>query len=335
MDTHAGHNDAMARSRRSRPSLLIRVAEAALVVALAHTAAGVFWSGMAAGSSIPVGVQQPTQDTPAALASRTADLGVLTAYDVFQRGIALGSSEAETVSPAAGDAPVTALNLVLTGQRVSSDPRKGSAIIRTPDGAERTYWPDDEVMPGVYLTGVYADRVLLEHNGRTESLIAEERPPLFSDRAVQGEELASVSIEGVAPEAAAADSEPTPEADLRGLSNADERDPDQTSARGGAADLAGEDITIEMGSLTELMGAISLTPDGAGGVMLSPKGDGAAFRALGFQPNDRLISINGSRFSSDIDMLTAFEELRKQSRFDIEVERNGARFHRNVWIVEE
>ena len=74
------------------------------------------------------------------------------------------------VVPAMGeDAPETTLNLAMTGRTVPY-----SAILKTPDGQERTYKVGDEILNGVILESVTRGYIVLSQNGRLERLTFNE-----------------------------------------------------------------------------------------------------------------------------------------------------------------
>ncbi len=81
-----------------------------------------------------------------------------------------GSAEAEVVEADASNAPQTSLPLVLTGIIAADDPRQGLAIIGENAGAARVKAVGDSLPGGASLHSVYGDRVLVDRNGRIESL---------------------------------------------------------------------------------------------------------------------------------------------------------------------
>ena len=62
------------------------------------------------------------------------------------------------------------MRLTLHGLIASDDPARARAIIAQAGGAERSYRVGDEIGPGVTLSEIYPDRVILERNGRYETL---------------------------------------------------------------------------------------------------------------------------------------------------------------------
>jgi len=80
-----------------------------------------------------------------------------------------GSAQAEAQADAS-NAPQTSMALVLTGIIAAGDPRQGLAIIGENAGAARVKAVGDSLPGGATLHSVYDDRVLLDRNGRLESL---------------------------------------------------------------------------------------------------------------------------------------------------------------------
>ncbi|MEM7730374.1 MAG: type II secretion system protein N [Pseudomonadota bacterium] len=111
----------------------------------------------------PVLVAGPVQASQAA--ARAYDFS----YNPFEAGDA---PEIAAPEPVPGDdAPETTLDLQLTGQRSGEN---GTAFIRTPDGQDRNYYADEEIMPGVVLRGVFPGFVLIDVNGQTQRLTMED-----------------------------------------------------------------------------------------------------------------------------------------------------------------
>ncbi len=79
------------------------------------------------------------------------------------------------VAPAAAprpavDAPKTRLQITLRGVAAASGTGDARAIIAEPGGRERHYRPGEAVPGGAKLAEVHPDRVILERNGRFETL---------------------------------------------------------------------------------------------------------------------------------------------------------------------
>lgn len=94
----------------------------------------------------------------------------LSTFDPFHR------AETAESGQTAQSAPETTLDLKLTGVRApAAGDGSGSAIIRTPDHAQRAYRPGDEVLSGVRLVGVQPGAVVLARGEGREMLYLDER----------------------------------------------------------------------------------------------------------------------------------------------------------------
>ena len=102
------------------------------------------------------------------------DVGALGSTNLF------GTPAPRSSSAAGGAPPRSALNLVLTG--VAARERGGCALIVAGGEPEWAYCAGDEILPGVRLDGVRADRVFVLRNGAREvvlmrDLAARAAPP--------------------------------------------------------------------------------------------------------------------------------------------------------------
>ncbi len=71
-------------------------------------------------------------------------------------------------------APETRLNLKLTGIFAASDAAQSRALIKDESGKQRPYAVGDDIPGNAKLYSIYTDRVLLERNGRYETLRLEQ-----------------------------------------------------------------------------------------------------------------------------------------------------------------
>lgn len=75
--------------------------------------------------------------------------------------------------PAAADT-VSSLDLVLLGTRVNAASGRGSAILATPDGQQKSVGVGEEIMPGVRLAAVEFESVTLDRGGAREQLYIDQ-----------------------------------------------------------------------------------------------------------------------------------------------------------------
>src|SRR6202165_752822 len=95
-------------------------------------------------------------------ASRLVDLAVITNAHLFGAAPALKQDGA--------NAPQTSMPLVLTGIIAGNDPQNGLAILGQSAQTAKVYAVGDNVPGGAKLHSVYSDRVVIDRDGRLESL---------------------------------------------------------------------------------------------------------------------------------------------------------------------
>jgi len=194
------------------------------------------------------------------------------------------------------DAPKTNLNLKLTGLVASpKDPAKGAAVIQS-NGVELGYSIDEQIdgSPAV-LKQVLEDRVLIDVNGRVETLM----------------------LDGVEYQKLSAANAPIDDGGLQ------EFVPDSAESVGPEPDPRRE----IMAQPTKLFDYINISPRQRDGKMygyaLTPKRDPAIFNRFGLKPNDVAIEINGIRLDEMQKAYGVMAELRQASQASIKVERDG------------
>ncbi len=81
-----------------------------------------------------------------------------------------GNAEGPLASQLARNAPATTLKLTLRGTLSLPDPKQGIAMIADDHGAESAYKVGEEITDRAVLAEVYADHVVLSHEGVSETL---------------------------------------------------------------------------------------------------------------------------------------------------------------------
>jgi general secretion pathway protein C len=137
----------------------IILGSAALCVALA---ANLFW--VVFGPVGSIGNWKAREPLSLPVSARVA---LFSSFDPFSR----------TPTQADGQVTVTSLSLTLFGTRLNENSGSGSAILAGADGVQQSYAVGDEVMPGVLLTQVAFDHVVLSRNGVKESLFLDQSVP--------------------------------------------------------------------------------------------------------------------------------------------------------------
>ena len=248
---------------------------AVLVVMIAYQLAGITWS-LVPGAP-PTLAPRPTASKPA---QQPADLGKLANSHLFGEARAETAPVVETV-----DAPDTSLSLTLTG--ILAGGPKGQAIISANRGQERTYHVGDSVdnADGATLHSVEPDRVLLNRNGKLETL---RLPQQLSSAAAR-------TTSPILPPAAA-----QPAGSLRQV------------------------ISENASRLTDVVRLAPHVQEGkVVGFRVNPGRDRATFEALGLQAGDVVTDINGTVLDDPSQGLQVFESLGEATQANVTVLREG------------
>ena len=252
--------------RRVPRTNVYTLAELALLSLLAMQCARLIWVALTPVG--PLGDWRPAS----ALGTQAAPAGLLGSFDPFFR-----------LSGQAGPVVVTSLDLKLFGVRQDEASGRGSAIIATPDGQQRSFAVGDEIVPGTVLTAVGPDNVTITRDGKTEQLFMDSAGP-------RGEEPAPGAVEEAKPVQAVTDA---------------------------PRDFAATPLASELGLSPRING------DRLTGVVLRPIGGGAAYRASGLAPGDVLIAVNGQRIDSPDELGGLREQLATPGTVNVQVERGG------------
>lgn len=199
-----------------------------------------------------------------------------------------GIFESQTTAPVQTDAPETKLNLVLKGLLAATPMTHASAIIALgKNGKEDIYGIDDRVSSAT-VKEIHSDRVILERNGRFETL---RLPKEFS-----GNTLIETGTSSNLPPS-------TPGEVLSDIRQKILKNPTSFG------DYAIPIPYNENGKLR--------------GYRLQPQGDGALFNQLGLDPKDVIIELNGVSLNNPNKGLQAIRKLQNAKQVDITVLRNG------------
>lgn len=205
---------------------------------------------------------------------QAASSDILGSFDPFFR----------LAAPGAAPVVVTSLNLKLFGVREDRASGRGSAIIGTADGQQKSFAVGEEIAPGVVLTAVGFDNVTISRNGSAEQLFLDQSPPA----AVVGPGAGSGSTGSAPPPPVTT---PTVSANPPSIANEIQFQP---RVSGGQVN----------------------------GVTVQPQGSGTAFRASGLQPGDVVVAVNGQRISS-VEQARAVAAGISSNEATVEVERGG------------
>ena len=119
----------------------------------------------------------PADDAALSAVPRSAETGTAPAAVAVSKWHLFGAAPQRLAADR--NAPATTLALRLRGTLADADSRAGIAVIADDSGAERAWRVGEEIVPGVKLDEVHADRVVLMHDGAQEilPLVRDESPP--------------------------------------------------------------------------------------------------------------------------------------------------------------
>ncbi len=216
---------------------------------------------------------------PAPVMRRSVDVAAITNMHLF------GTAPANaTTAQDAANAPQTSMPLVLTGIIAADDPHDGLAILGQNAGAAKVYAVGDNIPGGAKLHSVYVERVVIDRNGRLESLVL--------PRQVQG---------SAAPPSAAALQTESPVMDrMRKL------------------------IADDPGLMADIMRPQPVFAGGRQkGYRVYPGRNREAFSRLGLHPGDLVTAINGTPLDDPARGQEIFRTLGSSSEAHITVMRSG------------
>jgi general secretion pathway protein C len=250
---------------------------AILVIVIAYQLATLTWT-LVPGST-PTTVPPPPSPTANA-AQPTTD------YTVLRGLFGVATEQPEVVVPQVVDAPDTTLSLTLRGILSKEGDPHGSVIIES-RSQSKTYWVGQSIdsADGATLHSVYADRVLLDRNGRLETL----RLPKDLTASSAGAPMAMPSL----PQA-------QPQPPLRDVLS-------ENAAR--LQDIIRPAPHVQEGQIV--------------GFRVNPGRDRAAFEALGFQPGDVVTDVNGTLLDDVGQGLQIFQSLGEATQANVTVLRDG------------
>jgi len=253
-----------------------------LVVAIAYQLASLTWA-LAPGAT-------PTA-APAARVVPTSGSAPVSDYGVLMNSGLFGVAAEQPAQPVAQviDAPDTTLSLTLKGILSKEGDPNGSVIIANSRNEEKAYFVGQTIegADGATLHSVYSDRVLLNRNGRLETLRLPKDPSQTSG--------SQVAMASPLPQAA-----PQQPVTLR------------------------ETLTENATRLSEIVRLAPHVQEGqVVGFRVNPGRDRATFEALGLQPGDVVTDINGTVLDDPSQGLAVFQALGESTQANVTVLRDG------------
>lgn len=264
-----------------------------LVITLAWLAARITWFVVPSPAQKPLQVSMSGVKTQS---NNSSELERVISAKLFGQYQEKTTEVVQTVT----DAPQTTLNLKLTGVvATGKTPEQGTAIIEN-NGVEQVYAIDEQIDgSGAVLKQVIEDRVILQVNGRMETLM------------LDGLEYQQLTVANSAIEEGQ-------------LQEAGEAGPDEMGPAQGDIDELRREMTAEP---MKLFDYIRVQPRNRGGKMygyaLLPGKDPKMFAQFGLQPNDVAVEINGVRLDDMQQAYSVMQELGEAKQVSIKLERDG------------
>ena len=264
-----------------------------LVITLAWLAARITWFVVPSPAQKPLQVSMSGVKTQS---NNSSELERVISAKLFGQYQEKTTEVVHTVT----DAPQTTLNLKLTGVVATGNtPELGSAIIEN-NGVEQVYAIDEQIDgSGAVLKQVIEDRVILQVNGRMETLM------------LDGLEYQQLTVANSAIEEGQ-------------LQEAGEAGPEEMGPEQGDIDELRREMTAEP---MKLFDYIRVQPRNRGGKMygyaLLPGKDPKMFAQFGLQPNDVAVEINGVRLDDMQQAYSVMQELGEAKQVSIKLERDG------------
>lgn len=231
----------------------------------------------------------PAAVAPRAPAQATFDLPALLNVQLFGAGAAVSA-------PTNVDAiPLSSLNLVLTG--VVSAGKNSLALIRADNQPEAPFAVGQEILSGVVLDRVYADRVVILRGGVAESLL----------------------LEGAENNPAAAPAPPP-------VSRASPASRPSNVVRQQAPNayvVQRQGLNEQMRKPQELLRQSLMVPNAGGGFLVREIQAGSLYEKLGLRVGDVIRSANGQPINTLEDAVKLYQQSASLGSINLEVVRNG------------
>lgn len=252
------------------------------------------------------GVGSASVSTPAALSTSPAEPQVsVSKWHLFGSAAALRAE--------VRNAPATQLRLMLHGTLAEADPQQGMAMIADEAGVERAYRSGDAVPGGATLQEIYPDRVILQHEGVSETL------NLPADQASAPPSSVASAAPAAGPRPVTSNGNPVPGSNMP--NNVLFTPP--VAAGGIDYSKLQQQLGVDPASLARQVTALPVMVNGKmTGVRLTG-GPEALVSKLGLKPDDVVTSVNGISLDSPARLTQLIDNLKNTGRIDATILRDG------------
>ena len=240
----------------------------------------------------------PVADAPtAAINENAAEFSVQTllAANLF------GQANVATKESDPRDAPLSSLNLVLTGVMIT--PAGNFALISADGNPELPFATGQEILGGVSLYAVYPDRALIRRGGATESLMLKDT----------GGALPSGSI--VTPGPAVPESRAARRRRAREQQGIQQQGPNNFTVD--------RDQLSEQMQTPEFLTQALMVPNAGGGFLVREINPGSVYEKLGLRVGDVINSVNGQSVNTVDDVMRLYQQFGAAGSIQLNVRRAG------------
>jgi general secretion pathway protein C len=257
------------------------------------------------------------------VAGSHVDIDALKDLSLFGEGVVEAVPVVPKLPGIEQEAVETSLRLVLHGAVPSNDPQEAKAIIGD-SGKQAGFKPGEELSigpRGVKLAKVMMDRVILDNNGRYETLwlYDKQRPATTSQRNAR-------TVSGPVRRAVQAQPATPPVKGIPAQTAALEEADDAQGFIGAVKPKDGQSLPTEeqVRMVTDILN-VSMYREGGQliGFRIRPKGDNELFERLGLQPNDVVTAVNNIGLDNTSRAMEVYRSLGQESRATLEILRNG------------
>ncbi len=205
---------------------------------------------------------------------------------------------------AAASAPVSQLELRLTGTMAGDDPKSGLAFIDNKQGQQKSFAVGDAVFGLAELVAIYPDYVILRHNGREEK-IPMARPGQFANGTTRQSR---------------SNARATQPAALPGIRG----NKPTTRAQQAQLDAIRQKYLVDPEEIAKSIQVVPITEGGkvGSGLRVSALRQGTLLQRAGLKSNDLITAINGKAISPT-NMMSLARDLEGASQVTVTVRRNG------------
>lgn len=218
----------------------------------------------------------------------------LASLDLFGSAASAPSAPTEEIN-----APKTRLRLLLMGVFVAADKSQSSAIIAEQGRDGEFFKVGDRVQGRALLSQVYEDKIILDNNGKFETLTFEE---------------SQAALKGITANAAPKKSKNKP------LANKKEFRKELMKIR--TADQFVEFARDQLQDPQQAMKNLGITPT-AGGYIISPSS--TMLLSIGMKPGDKLVSVNGYPLGDPEQDKALIDEVYASGNASLVIERGSRR----------